>query len=131
MCVLFTKNPLFLIQERGVDYGPCHRSVLLLAVHNFHPSVLQPDVACGQVWFHSILFCCFPSSFQRLMYSLLLPFRACFNELQYQNTTMFMVLDYVSDALYYTDTFVRARTGQWMELECVKFAITEYHTLNI
>lgn len=42
-----------------------------------------------------------------------------------------MVLDYLSDALYYTDTFVRARTGQWMELECVKFAITEYHTLNI
>ncbi|XP_063323119.1 cyclic nucleotide-gated channel cone photoreceptor subunit alpha-like [Pelmatolapia mariae] len=37
--------------------------------------------------------------------------RACFNELQYQNSTLWMVLDYVSDALYYMDIFVRARTG--------------------
>uniref|UniRef100_A0A668VI10 Cyclic nucleotide-binding domain-containing protein n=1 Tax=Oreochromis aureus TaxID=47969 RepID=A0A668VI10_OREAU len=37
--------------------------------------------------------------------------RACFNELQYQNSTLWMVLDYVSDALYYIDIFVRARTG--------------------
>lgn len=37
--------------------------------------------------------------------------RSCFNELQYTNTTTWMVLDYISDALYYLDTFVRARTG--------------------
>uniref|UniRef100_A0A3B4VHW3 Cyclic nucleotide gated channel subunit alpha 3 n=1 Tax=Seriola dumerili TaxID=41447 RepID=A0A3B4VHW3_SERDU len=42
---------------------------------------------------------------------LLFPSRACFNELQYTNTTQWMVLDYISDALYYFDTFVRARTG--------------------
>lgn len=41
----------------------------------------------------------------------LFPYRACFNELQYQNSTLWMVLDYVSDALYYIDIFVRARTG--------------------
>lgn len=45
-----------------------------------------------------------------------LPCRACFNELQYANTTLWMVLDYTSDVLYYIDTFVRARTGQWWEL---------------
>ncbi|KAF1371911.1 hypothetical protein PFLUV_G00274360 [Perca fluviatilis] len=37
--------------------------------------------------------------------------RACFNDLQYTNTTLWMVLDYSSDVLYYIDTFVRARTG--------------------
>lgn len=42
----------------------------------------------------------------------LLPFRACFNELQYTNSTLWMALDYTSDALYFADTFVRARTGQ-------------------
>lgn len=40
------------------------------------------------------------------------PCRACFNELQYTNTTSWMVLDYISDVLYVFDTFVRARTGQ-------------------
>lgn len=40
------------------------------------------------------------------------PFRACFNELQYTNTTWWMVFDYISDFLYACDTFVRARTGQ-------------------
>uniref|UniRef100_A0A667YYD4 Cyclic nucleotide gated channel subunit alpha 3 n=1 Tax=Myripristis murdjan TaxID=586833 RepID=A0A667YYD4_9TELE len=42
---------------------------------------------------------------------MLLVTRSCFNELQYTNTTTWMVLDYISDALYYVDTFVRARTG--------------------
>uniref|UniRef100_A0A3Q4H736 Cyclic nucleotide gated channel subunit alpha 3 n=1 Tax=Neolamprologus brichardi TaxID=32507 RepID=A0A3Q4H736_NEOBR len=37
--------------------------------------------------------------------------RACFNELQYQNSTLWLVLDYASDALYCMDIFVRARTG--------------------
>ncbi|MEQ2274910.1 hypothetical protein XENORESO_015362 [Xenotaenia resolanae] len=37
--------------------------------------------------------------------------RSCFNELQYGNTTVWMVLDYISDVIYYIDTFVRARTG--------------------
>uniref|UniRef100_A0A3Q2WJ70 Cyclic nucleotide gated channel subunit alpha 3 n=1 Tax=Haplochromis burtoni TaxID=8153 RepID=A0A3Q2WJ70_HAPBU len=37
--------------------------------------------------------------------------RACFNELQFQNSTLWLVLDYVSDALYCMDIFVRARTG--------------------
>lgn len=40
------------------------------------------------------------------------PCRACFNELQYTNTTWWMVFDYISDVLYAFDTFVRARTGQ-------------------
>ncbi|XP_060723341.1 cyclic nucleotide-gated channel cone photoreceptor subunit alpha [Tachysurus vachellii] len=37
--------------------------------------------------------------------------RACFNELQDSYTTLWMVLDYSSDFLYYVDTFVRSRTG--------------------
>eukprot|EP00064_Thunnus_orientalis_P015511 superscaffoldBa00002884_g15565 len=42
---------------------------------------------------------------------MLLVARACFNELQYKNTTLWLVLDHISDVLYYIDTFVRARTG--------------------
>uniref|UniRef100_A0A3B4AQ07 Cyclic nucleotide-binding domain-containing protein n=1 Tax=Periophthalmus magnuspinnatus TaxID=409849 RepID=A0A3B4AQ07_9GOBI len=42
---------------------------------------------------------------------MLLVARACFNELQRQNTTMWMVFDYISDLIYYIDTFVRLRTG--------------------
>lgn len=38
--------------------------------------------------------------------------RSCFNKLQYENTTMWIVLDYTSDLLYLMDTFVRFRTGQ-------------------
>ncbi|KAM4629251.1 cyclic nucleotide-gated channel cone photoreceptor subunit alpha [Polymixia lowei] len=37
--------------------------------------------------------------------------RACFNELQNTYTKLWIVLDYTSDFIYYTDTFVRARTG--------------------
>ncbi|XP_045544737.1 cyclic nucleotide-gated cation channel alpha-3 isoform X3 [Salmo salar] len=37
--------------------------------------------------------------------------RACFNELQSTYTTLWIVLDYTSDLIYYTDTFVRSRTG--------------------
>ncbi|XP_051562830.1 cyclic nucleotide-gated cation channel alpha-3-like isoform X1 [Myxocyprinus asiaticus] len=37
--------------------------------------------------------------------------RACFNELQNSYTTLWMILDFTSDAIYYTDTFVRSRTG--------------------
>nr|XP_020444486.1 cyclic nucleotide-gated channel cone photoreceptor subunit alpha-like isoform X1 [Monopterus albus] len=37
--------------------------------------------------------------------------RACFNELQNQNTTTWIILDYTSDVLYYFDIFVRTRTG--------------------
>ncbi|KAK1876528.1 Cyclic nucleotide-gated cation channel alpha-3 [Dissostichus eleginoides] len=37
--------------------------------------------------------------------------RACFNELQYKNTTLWMVLDYFSDGFYVLDTLMRARTG--------------------
>ncbi|XP_030647496.1 cyclic nucleotide-gated cation channel alpha-3 isoform X3 [Chanos chanos] len=37
--------------------------------------------------------------------------RACFNDLQENYTVLWMVLDYTSDAIYYTDTFVRSRTG--------------------
>ncbi|RVE75009.1 hypothetical protein OJAV_G00012600 [Oryzias javanicus] len=42
---------------------------------------------------------------------MLLVARACFNELQYNYTTLWLVLDYGSDVFYYIDTFVRARTG--------------------
>uniref|UniRef100_A0A8C7N478 Cyclic nucleotide gated channel subunit alpha 3 n=1 Tax=Oncorhynchus kisutch TaxID=8019 RepID=A0A8C7N478_ONCKI len=37
--------------------------------------------------------------------------RACFNELQSTYITLWIVLDYTSDFIYYTDTFVRSRTG--------------------
>nr|XP_020465610.1 cyclic nucleotide-gated cation channel alpha-3 [Monopterus albus] len=37
--------------------------------------------------------------------------RACFNELQDSYTKLWIFLDYTSDILYYTDTFVRSRTG--------------------
>ncbi|KAF7711956.1 cyclic nucleotide-gated cation channel alpha-3 isoform X2 [Silurus meridionalis] len=37
--------------------------------------------------------------------------RSCFNELQDSYTTLWMILDYTSDLIYYTDTFVRSRTG--------------------
>ncbi|XP_061640797.1 cyclic nucleotide-gated cation channel alpha-3-like isoform X1 [Phyllopteryx taeniolatus] len=42
---------------------------------------------------------------------MLLVARACFNELQNNNTILWLVLDYTSDFLYFTDIFVRARTG--------------------
>uniref|UniRef100_A0A3Q3DL30 Cyclic nucleotide gated channel subunit alpha 3 n=1 Tax=Hippocampus comes TaxID=109280 RepID=A0A3Q3DL30_HIPCM len=42
---------------------------------------------------------------------ILLVARACFNELQNNNTRLWIVLDYTSDALYIADSFVRARTG--------------------
>lgn len=38
--------------------------------------------------------------------------RACFNELQESYTNLWIFLDYTSDLIYYTDTFVRSRTGQ-------------------
>ncbi|KAJ3599730.1 hypothetical protein NHX12_033686 [Muraenolepis orangiensis] len=37
--------------------------------------------------------------------------RACFNELQDSYTKLWIFLDYTADFIYYTDTFVRARTG--------------------
>ncbi|XP_073707741.1 cyclic nucleotide-gated channel cone photoreceptor subunit alpha [Garra rufa] len=37
--------------------------------------------------------------------------RACFNELQNSYTTLWIILDYTSDVIYYLDTFVRSRTG--------------------
>ncbi|KAJ8351782.1 hypothetical protein SKAU_G00232580 [Synaphobranchus kaupii] len=46
------------------------------------------------------------------MYNLMMLItRACFNELQDKYTTIWICLDYSSDALYLLDTFVRARTG--------------------
>ncbi|CAL1597805.1 unnamed protein product [Knipowitschia caucasica] len=42
---------------------------------------------------------------------MLLVARACFNELQHENTVMWLVLDHSSDVIYYIDTFVRLRTG--------------------
>ncbi|XP_059426840.1 cyclic nucleotide-gated cation channel alpha-3-like isoform X2 [Carassius carassius] len=37
--------------------------------------------------------------------------RACFNELQNSYTTLWIIMDYTSDVIYYADTFVRSRTG--------------------
>ncbi|XP_060776149.1 cyclic nucleotide-gated cation channel alpha-3 isoform X1 [Neoarius graeffei] len=37
--------------------------------------------------------------------------RSCFNELQNSYMTLWMVLDFSSDIIYYIDTFVRSRTG--------------------
>uniref|UniRef100_A0A8C9R750 Cyclic nucleotide gated channel subunit alpha 3 n=1 Tax=Scleropages formosus TaxID=113540 RepID=A0A8C9R750_SCLFO len=46
------------------------------------------------------------------MYNLMmLVTRACFNELQEKFTTLWIILDCSSDVIYYTDTFVRSRTG--------------------
>ncbi|KAF5894311.1 cyclic nucleotide-gated cation channel alpha-3-like, partial [Clarias magur] len=36
--------------------------------------------------------------------------RACFNELQDSYVTLWIILDYSSDVIYYMDTFVRSRT---------------------
>ncbi|PWA16733.1 hypothetical protein CCH79_00019546, partial [Gambusia affinis] len=44
--------------------------------------------------------------------------RACFNELQYANSTLWMALDYISDVIYYVDTFVRARTDSPLPKAC-------------
>ncbi|XP_006001372.1 cyclic nucleotide-gated olfactory channel [Latimeria chalumnae] len=41
----------------------------------------------------------------------LLVARACFNDLQTENFILWLVLDYVSDAIYILDTFFRLRTG--------------------
>ncbi|KAG7484169.1 hypothetical protein MATL_G00046370 [Megalops atlanticus] len=41
----------------------------------------------------------------------LLVARACFDELQTSHLILWLVLDYVSDAIYILDTFVRLRTG--------------------
>uniref|UniRef100_A0A8C9RIS1 Cyclic nucleotide gated channel subunit alpha 2a n=1 Tax=Scleropages formosus TaxID=113540 RepID=A0A8C9RIS1_SCLFO len=40
-----------------------------------------------------------------------LPFRACFDELQTHNFILWLVLDYLSDAVYILDSCVRLRTG--------------------
>ncbi|KAM6939149.1 cyclic nucleotide-gated channel cone photoreceptor subunit alpha [Lycodopsis pacificus] len=37
--------------------------------------------------------------------------RSCFNELQDTYTNLWLVLDYTTDIIYFTDTFVRSRTG--------------------
>lgn len=50
------KHLPFLIQKRGVDHGPQHGHILLLAVHDSNPSILQPDVAASQVWIYGILY---------------------------------------------------------------------------
>lgn len=109
----------FLIQKGSMDHGPCHGYILLLAVHHIHPSVLQPHAPGGPVRIHGIYFIFFQSSVvvsDVLTIDLFcFPHSACFNELQYNNTILWLVLDYSSDALYFADTFVRARTGQCWE----------------
>lgn len=49
MLVNKKKTLPFFIQKRGVDHGPQHGHILLLAVHDSNPSILQPDVAASQV----------------------------------------------------------------------------------
>lgn len=41
--------------------------------------------------------------------------RSCFNELQDRFTKLWLFLDYTADFIYYTDTFVRSRTGRTLE----------------
>lgn len=60
----------------------------------------------------------------------LLPSRACFNELQSTNTTLWIVLDYLSDFFFYLDTFVRARTGQCHKM-CLMCAVYDYRELCV
>lgn len=38
--------------------------------------------------------------------------RACFDRLQVDNYICWLVLDYLSDSVYITDTYVRLRTGK-------------------
>lgn len=42
-------------------------------------------------------------------------FRACFDELQLEHITLWLILDYSSDVIYVLDTFVRYRTGELFE----------------
>ena len=89
--------------------------------------------------FYNLMFLVARSEFMEVLYTLshillnhytlvsayltvvLSPCRACFNELQSKNTTLWMVLDYTSDVLYYIDTFVRARTGECWHLSNLSF----------
>ena len=51
--------------------------------------------------------------------------RSCFNELQIKNVTLWLVLDYSADLLYWVDTFVRSRTGELLNhtLSCLKSSL--------
>lgn len=41
-------------------------------------------------------------------------FRACFDELQHDYLVAWFIIDYVSDAIYVADMFVRTRTGKYI-----------------
>uniref|UniRef100_A0A8C6WMU4 Cyclic nucleotide gated channel subunit alpha 3a n=1 Tax=Neogobius melanostomus TaxID=47308 RepID=A0A8C6WMU4_9GOBI len=57
--------------------------------------------------------------------------RASFNELQDSYTKLWIFLDYTSDVIYYTDSFVRARTGyleQGLLVKDAKKLLAKYRT---
>ncbi|NXP43413.1 CNG3 protein, partial [Heliornis fulica] len=43
--------------------------------------------------------------------------RACFDELQHDYLAVWFIIDYISDAIYVADMFVRTRTGKYSYLE--------------
>lgn len=50
-------------------------------------------------------------------------FRACFDELQHDYLVAWFIIDYVSDAIYVADMFVRTRTGKYTQGWIIPFYI--------
>jgi len=50
-----------------------------------------------------------------VIYFYLFLFRACFDELQHDYLVVWFIIDYVSDAIYVADMFVRTRTGKYAQ----------------
>lgn len=63
-------------------------------------------------------------------------FRACFDELQHDYLAAWFIIDYVSDAIYIADMFVRTRTGKYTQRSTIALHIfvsgglkySEYHS---
>lgn len=50
-----------------------------------------------------------------VIYFCFFTFRACFDELQHDYLVAWFIIDYVSDAIYVADMFVRTRTGKYTQ----------------
>lgn len=50
-----------------------------------------------------------------VIYICLFLFRACFDELQHDYLAVWFIIDYISDAIYVADMFVRTRTGKYIQ----------------
>lgn len=58
-----------------------------------------------------------------LIYFCFFIFRACFDELQHDYLVAWFIIDYVSDAIYVADMFVRTRTGKYTQWLIISFYI--------